>query len=259
MGNAFSRKNQTENEEDSLKNNELKELDEPILLELPVWFRELQNQSLERPRSKRCPRTSVRSTEGVKKKTKVQCCACAQEVEASHGGRQCRQGHHICLNGCVETYIDSQLADGLSAVPLKCPLCKIEYNENIVERVMKIKQMDKYVRLVLTKKLQENPDNAETLVTCPNCNYYEYRHANAKEIMFYSDVDIMADSDDESDDENEFNQHMECHELQNLKLRFEKLLEKGQGGECPKCHLIGNKNPGDCNHMTCPECGTVSI
>uniref|UniRef100_A0AC35GCU9 RING-type domain-containing protein n=1 Tax=Panagrolaimus sp. PS1159 TaxID=55785 RepID=A0AC35GCU9_9BILA len=180
MGGVFSRKNEEENVEDPLKNNELKEHDEPILSELPVWFREL----LEQERSKRNSRTSARSTDGAKKKTKVECSACAQEIEASHGGLQCRQGHHICLNGCVETYIDSQLADGLSAVPLKCPLCKIEYNENIVERVMKIKQMDKYVRLVLTKKLHENPDNAETMVTCPNCNYYEYRHANAKEIMF---------------------------------------------------------------------------
>jgi Zn finger protein HypA/HybF involved in hydrogenase expression len=45
----------------------------------------------------------------------------------------------------------------------------------------------------------------------------------------------------------------------NVQVIFENQTFKISWTEFIECHLIGNKNPGDCCHMTCPQCETVNF
>uniref|UniRef100_A0A914EMI6 RING-type domain-containing protein n=1 Tax=Acrobeloides nanus TaxID=290746 RepID=A0A914EMI6_9BILA len=248
-------------------------------------------------------RTRTRNKDVETKKHEVNCSACLDKLDVSHGGISCNQNHHLCLEACAKDYVNTKIADGMEGVPLTCPVCKLAIKENIIQRVMTEEQLEQYTRLVVLKSSLENPDDCDAIVYCPSCNYYEYRNATSGDIMFVycQDPNCMkvscytckstisshvisglecvhenfgtrnrrrsnqSDSEDSSfepyliDNEaidGEFERHFKCNSLRALKHEFDSVIQKGQGDECPKCHLIGNKNPGDCCHMTCPQCET---
>ena len=48
-------------------------------------------------------------------------------------------------------------------------------------------------------------------------------------------------------------EHFKCFNFRELKDEFEKLVDKGQKMECPRCKLAGRKDD-NCTHMVCPQC-----
>ena len=41
----------------------------------------------------------------IKKKEKVNCSGCDEEMSVTHGGIACSQGYHFCLNGCAAQFV----------------------------------------------------------------------------------------------------------------------------------------------------------
>lgn len=87
-------------------------------------------------------RTRTRNKDVETKKHEVNCSACLDKLDVSHGGISCNQNHHLCLETCAKDYVNTKIADGMEGVPLTCPVCKlaIKYVISIFQAKKKILQ-----------------------------------------------------------------------------------------------------------------------
>lgn len=184
-------------------------------------------------------------------------------MDQFHGEIQCVQDHHLCLGQCSSLWVDHILAEPTAFISAKCPICKVLLNDLVVERVMDDTHLQKYLRhkLQLDTKRINNAD--ATFCLCPFCNYFEYRRAPERDILFVqckaplcSKISCFVCKNEVDDgDESNVNYHIKCASLGDLKRDFDDTILAGVTVSCPTCNLAGVKDYG-CLHMHCPNCDT---
>ena len=112
----------------------------------------------------------------------------------------------------------------------------------------------------------------EVIIHCPFCNYYfislkqhtmGFVYCQKGSCFKVSCLDCKKEIEnidcDYDDDEEEikkvglYEHHFKCHELRQLKLDLDEIIENGLKRACPKCGLKGLKDDA-CTHMACLAC-----
>ena len=72
---------------------------------------------------------SADASKDKKNTTQCQCCGC--ELDVDHGWLRCAQSHSLCQE-CSGNYLNTCVVD--NALPVRCCVCKVELNEQVVAR-----------------------------------------------------------------------------------------------------------------------------
>jgi hypothetical protein len=216
------------------------------------------------------------NTKDKDKKNEVFCVGCQFELKLDNfSGISCRQAHHFC-GECGEMWLNTIFADGLQQFPPTCPVCKVEYNLQVVERNIKKEQhLNTWTLTTLHSAFQLQ--DGEVWVVCPFCSYREVRATRhlpmlvfcrngtcSKRSCFHCHKEVTAREiadyqEAEADDDDgvaAFAQHLACSEYGELKAKIERTIAEGTSRKCPKCGTKGRKD-NSCTHMTCPDCQTI--
>lgn len=203
-------------------------------------------------------------------KKKTICGACQSELEPDHGGIQCIQAHHFCVE-CSQTIVNLVLGDPHQYLPLRCIQCHVDLNPSVFERQLTPAQVEFYNQnmlvLVWAKALL---GDGERLDNCPFCSFAVIRGVYDPNILHCERPECgktsclicrkacpnFLNNYATEEEELEMIRHTICDTLAFEKQRFDETIEAGQKLACPKCGLSGMKDE-SCTHMTCPTCGQI--
>lgn len=196
----------------------------------------------------------------------------------------------MCVD-CSNNFAGSVMTEPESNIPVKCPICKTEtVVTETFERYLSEGNRNDYLSVIAMKAI--DPE-AECLVSCPFCPYFEIwqRQAEGHQFLycqgghvekdtnafikcgrvscvicklefvppvgggFAGELDPRGDGEGEEQDTTSFRFHLACPEQSAFLAAVSEATRLGAGMACPQCHLVGSKNDA-CTHMHCPQCET---
>eukprot|EP01017_Pseudomicrothorax_dubius_P017154 TRINITY_DN19469_c0_g1_i1.p1 TRINITY_DN19469_c0_g1~~TRINITY_DN19469_c0_g1_i1.p1 ORF type:complete len:458 (+),score=145.36 TRINITY_DN19469_c0_g1_i1:115-1488(+) len=188
---------------------------------------------------------------------KVNCCVCYTSFEAEKKmeyGIVCQDGTHIYCMGlsCFGSVIDL----ALSGEEFQCPACKKPFNESNFSSLLNEEQK-KAIDRIVWKQLER-----DQTIRCAFCGYFEHCESsdgidvfhcrNGEEcgkvtcLICYKEVK-------RKDDNFDWEEHIPCQELKDVKHEVQQTVERASTQRCPECGLDGRKDL-NCTHITCVRC-----
>jgi hypothetical protein len=175
------------------------------------------------------------------------CSICLSNCNISEAISAQSCGKHKFCQVCTDTYLCSHIVDG--ELIFKCPECVSVFGEEEVKRIV---SPDMFVRYLRFKQIKENPKYRE----CPKCfNSFITDNEKQSEIMC-TECGVS---------------YCSLHSLAHVGITCKEYLRKQQTEQksstnlinrvsrpCPTC-ACDTEKAGGCNHMSCRQCGEVSI
>ena len=213
------------------------------------------------PPSTRTAAKDEKDEKGQKAET-VQCMSCASTLQPDHTGIICGNNHHICNSvnedgtpSCALNFVNHVLAEGPTAIPVKCMDCHVDVIPNTFERNVPVEALTAYTDTCVL--VGGAPAPGEKWHRCPLCPLMI--------ILIDSDGEMIyrCGNCDESScmicsakvsTEREMERHLTTCGLHGaLKNEFVDLINQAVQNACPRCEHKGQKDD-NCTHMRCPQC-----
>eukprot|EP01017_Pseudomicrothorax_dubius_P007561 TRINITY_DN12364_c0_g1_i3.p1 TRINITY_DN12364_c0_g1~~TRINITY_DN12364_c0_g1_i3.p1 ORF type:complete len:367 (-),score=74.04 TRINITY_DN12364_c0_g1_i3:151-1251(-) len=166
--------------------------------------------------------------------------------------------HFVCtMNGCFVELL--QLF--MTGEELVCSVCTHPYKEEdlIEELDEKQRQIVEYIRW---KQLEKGD-----IRSCAFCSYFEYIGEGVKDLPHDFHCKSpgclkitcqvcnmeMLKTKAEGKDEHNWEEHLECLELSEIKKNLEDIIANSNTMKCPNCNVVGRKDE-NCMHIYCYKC-----